>query len=114
MNATKTGEETRLYALIGFPLTHSFSERYFTAKFEKEGIKNTGFKSLSFENINTITEIIKDPTVGEPKQGDLAGVFVYKFRCNGQLTLLAYEYDAESRQLLLLGSHENFYRTLKR
>ena len=60
MNATKTGEETRLYALIGFPLTHSFSERYFTAKFEKEGIKNTGFKSLSFENINTITEIIKE------------------------------------------------------
>ncbi len=63
---------------------------------------------------DAITEIIKDPTLGEPKKGDLAGVFVYKFRCNGQLTLLAYEYDAESRQLLLLGSHENFYRTLKR
>lgn len=63
---------------------------------------------------DAITEIIKDQTVGEPKKGDLAGVFVYKFKCNGQLTLLAYEYDAASRLLLLLGSHENFYRALKR
>lgn len=63
---------------------------------------------------DAITEIIKDPTVGEPKKGDLAGIFVYKFKCNGQLTLLAYEYDDVSRLLLLLGSHENFYRTLKR
>ena len=63
---------------------------------------------------DAIAEIVKDPTAGEPKKGDLAGVFVYKFKCNGQLTLLAYEYDAVSRLLLLLGSHENFYRTLKR
>jgi len=45
---------------------------------------------------------------------DLAGVFVYKFKCNDQLTLLAYEYDPKTRLLLLLGSHENFYRNLKR
>jgi hypothetical protein len=38
------------------------------------------------------------------KKGDLAGVFVYKFKCNGQLALLAYEYDVESRLLLLLRS----------
>ena len=63
---------------------------------------------------DAITEIIKDPTVGELKKGDLAGIYVYKFKCTGQLTLLAYKYDEVSRQLLLLGSHENFYRTLKR
>jgi hypothetical protein len=28
--------------------------------------------------------------------------------------LLAYEYDPHARMLLLLGSHENFYRDLKR
>jgi hypothetical protein len=28
---------------------------------------------------DAIAEIIKDPTVGEPKKGDLAAVFVYKF-----------------------------------
>ena len=61
---------------------------------------------------DAIAEIVNDPDIGEPKKGDLAGVFVYKFKCNGQLTLLAYEYDEVTRMLLLLGSHENFYRIL--
>ena len=61
-----------------------------------------------------IAEIVKNPHIGESKIGDLAGVFVYKFKCCGQLTLLAYEFDPQTRHLLLLGSHENFYRDLKR
>lgn len=66
-------------------------------------------------DVDTAVEvIIKTPEVGEPKRGDLAGVFVYKFKSNSQLMLLAYEYDPETRMLLLLGSHENFYRELKR
>lgn len=58
--------------------------------------------------------IVANPTLGEAKKGDLAGVFVYKFKCCGQLMLLAYEYDPATRLLLLLGSHENFYREPKR
>lgn len=61
-----------------------------------------------------VLAIVADPGLGEAKKGDLAGVFVYKFQCVGQLTLLAYEYDPATRFLLLLGSHENFYRDLKR
>ena len=63
---------------------------------------------------DAVADIVRDPTIGEPKKGDLAGVFVYKFNCNGQVMLLAYEYDPGTRLLLLLGSHENFYRDLKR
>ena len=63
---------------------------------------------------DAIFEIVLDPTIGEAKKGDLSGVFVYKFKCREQLTLLAYEYDPNTRILLLLGSHENFYRDLKR
>ena len=63
---------------------------------------------------DAVANIVRDPSVGEAKKGDLAGVLVHKFKCNGQLTLLAYEYDPGTRQLLLLGSHENFYRELKR
>jgi hypothetical protein len=63
---------------------------------------------------DAVADIVRDPTVGEAKRGDLAGVFVYKFKCNGQPALLAYEYDPTTRLLLLLGSHENFYRELKR
>ena len=61
-----------------------------------------------------VADIVRDPGIGEAKKGDLAGVFVHKFACNGQLSLLAYEYDPGTRLLLLLGSHENFYRNLKR
>lgn len=63
---------------------------------------------------DAVADIVRDPSIGEAKKGDLAGVFVHKFKCSGQLTLLAHEYDPGTRLLLLLGSHENFYRDLKR
>ena len=61
-----------------------------------------------------VVAIVDNPTLGEAKKGDLAGVFVYKFQCAGRRFLLAYEYDPETRWLLLVGTHENFYRDLKR
>jgi mRNA interferase RelE/StbE len=61
-----------------------------------------------------VAAIVDNPELGEAKKGDLAGVFVYKFQCIGRRFLLAYEYDPETRWLLLVGTHENFYRDLKR
>ncbi len=61
-----------------------------------------------------VLDIVANPAIGTEKRGDLAGVFVYKFDCIGQLFLLAYEYDPATRILLALGVHENFYRDLKR
>jgi len=58
--------------------------------------------------------IVENPLAGEVKRGDLAGVYVYKFKSQTQLMLIAYEFDPKTRHLLLLGSHENFYRELKR
>ena len=63
---------------------------------------------------SAIRAVIADPNLGEEKKGDLAGVFVYKFDCAGQLFLLAYQWDETKRVLLTLGPHENFYRDLKR
>lgn len=62
-----------------------------------------------------VKAIMADPLLGEAKVADLAGVRVYKFKMNKQLTLLGYEYDGETVTLYLLklGSHENFYRDLK-
>ncbi len=60
-----------------------------------------------------VADIVQDPALGETKKGDLSGVYVYKFDCVNQLFLLAYEYDPASRLLLLVGTHENFYRNLK-
>ncbi|MEW6563086.1 MAG: type II toxin-antitoxin system RelE/ParE family toxin [Pseudomonadota bacterium] len=61
-----------------------------------------------------VADIVQNPELGEAKKGDLLGVYVYKFDCINRLYLLAYEYDPASRLLLLVGTHENFYRNLKR
>ena len=61
-----------------------------------------------------VRTIVANPEIGEAKKGDLAGVYVHKFPLNRQQLLLAYEWNPETRVLLLLGSHENFYRDLKR
>lgn len=61
-----------------------------------------------------VARILQDPMLGEEKKGDLAGVFVLKFDCVNRLFLLAYEFDPATRVLLLVGTHENFYRELKR
>jgi len=65
---------------------------------------------------DAIRAIIQKPLVGEAKVGNLTGVRIYKFKMNKQLTLLAYE-QLETKnviKLLTLGTHENFYRNLKR
>jgi len=60
--------------------------------------------------------VAHDPSVGERKKGDLADLFVYKFRSQNQLYLLGYTVDQEVRLVYLeaVGPHENFYRDLKR
>lgn len=64
----------------------------------------------------TVRELIENPLLGEQKKGDLAFLRVHKFRMAKQLTLLGYSYEDGSITLewLALGSHENFYRDLKK
>jgi len=58
--------------------------------------------------------IIKNPSIGEEKKGDLSGVYIYKFKYKVKEFLLAYEWDSKTRLLIALGVHENFYRDLKK
>ncbi|MBL6837756.1 MAG: type II toxin-antitoxin system RelE/ParE family toxin [Puniceicoccaceae bacterium] len=62
---------------------------------------------------DAVLDIVGDPSIGEEKIGDLAGVRVYKFKINKQLILLSYTYDEIEINVLHFGSHENFYRDLK-
>lgn len=41
----------RLFGLIGFPLSHSFSKGYFTEKFHNEGIKDSSYELYPLANI---------------------------------------------------------------
>ena len=60
--------------------------------------------------------IQQNPELGDSKKGDLAKLRVFKFRSDGQLYLLGYTLDDGVRLIYLesVGSHENFYRDLKR
>jgi len=63
-----------------------------------------------------VVDIVKKPTLGERKKGDLADLRVHKFKSQGQLYLLGYTLDDAVKLIYLeaIGSHENFYLDLKR
>lgn len=63
---------------------------------------------------DAVLDILNEPSIGEEKAGNLAGVLVHKFKINKQLTLLSYTYTDAEINLLTFGSHENFYRDLKK
>jgi shikimate dehydrogenase len=47
------------YGLIGFPLIHSFSKKYFSAKFEQESV-DASYELFELENIAQLTDIIEN------------------------------------------------------
>ena len=59
--------------------------------------------------------IAENPEIGEKKSGDLAKLWVYKFKHQGQLYLLGYTKDKQICVIYLeaIGPHENFYRNFK-
>jgi len=63
-----------------------------------------------------VVDIVKKPTLGERKKGDLSELRVHKFKSQGQLYLLGYTLDDSVSLIYLeaIGSHENFYRDIKR
>lgn len=63
---------------------------------------------------DAVRKIVSEPTLGEAKKGDLLGVSVYKFKLNKQEVLLAYRLGRNELLLIALGSHETFYRDMRR
>ena len=60
-----------------------------------------------------IKNIIKKPSIGSEKKGDLRGVFVHKFKIKQSLFLLSYRIFADNLELIMIGHQENYYRDLK-
>jgi shikimate dehydrogenase len=48
----------RLFGLLGYPLTHSFSQKYFTEKFHKLGIVDAAYENFSIPTIQELSEIL--------------------------------------------------------
>jgi shikimate dehydrogenase len=49
----------KLYGLIGYPLSHSFSKKYFTEKFQRENIDGAEYKNFEIKKIQQLPEILK-------------------------------------------------------
>ncbi len=60
-----------------------------------------------------IREIAVNTAIGDEKKGDLKGIFVHKFKIKTTEYLLAYRIIKEDLELIMIGTHENYYRDLK-
>jgi len=59
----------KLYGLIGFPLSHSFSKKFFTEKFEREKIVDCKYELFPIEHISELIPLLR-------KHRDLCGLNV--------------------------------------
>lgn len=53
----------KVFGLIGYPLSHSFSKKYFTEKFEKEGIKDCFYELFPLQNISELSVLLKNGSI---------------------------------------------------
>lgn len=89
-------------------------------RIEQSGIFRRRVKKLHADEKKAldgaVSAVLDDPEIGDLKIGDLAGVRVYKYKHKVQQYLLAYQVKGEGLVLALiaLGTHENFYRDLKK
>jgi len=65
----------RLFGLIGYPLTHSFSKKYFDEKFEKEGLTDCRFENFPIKSIYDLKQVILP---GNPELEGVAVTIPYK------------------------------------
>ena len=80
-------------------------------------LKKLKEKPLKHKFQTAIDQLLLDPYFGEPKSGDLSGVYCYDIFYNKTNYELAYtiieEYE-ETVVVILAGTREDFYEELKR
>jgi hypothetical protein len=85
---------------------------FYKPPFRKFVKKQTRPLQLSIED--EIEKILENPRIGESKRGDLLGFRVHKFSFKKQRLLIAYKVSPNEMLFYMVGSHENFYRNLKK
>lgn len=64
-----------------------------------------------------IDQLLLDPYLGDPKTGDLSGVYccdIFYNKTNYELAYTVIEENGETVVVILAGTRENFYEELKR
>jgi mRNA interferase RelE/StbE len=84
------------------------SERFF---------KKIKEKPLKEAYKTALLKLRENPYIGQPKRGDLAGIYGYDVKYKGVNYEIAYtisEINGKKIVVLLAGTRENFYKQLKR
>jgi len=99
----------RLYGLIGYPLSHSFSEQYFTEKFATEQLDDCVFKSFAITSINELPALLK----ANPLLKGLAVTIPYKEKVLPYVTSLSDEVQqiGATNCIKILGDNLAAYNT---
>ena len=92
----------------------------YTIKYSKPAERY--FKKIKEKNLcaaykTAIDKLEQNPYIGEPKKGDLSGIYGYDVWCAGINYELAYRIYEENGRLIVIilaGTRENFYEELKR
>lgn len=80
-------------------------------------IKKLKEKPLKDKFKATIDQILLDRCLGDPKTGDLSGVYccdIFYNKTNYELAYTVIEENEETIVVILAGTRENFYEELKR
>ncbi len=64
----------KLYGLIGYPLSHSFSQKYFTEKFHRENLHEVAYELYPLPSIDAFPELLR----GNPSLAGLNVTIPYK------------------------------------
>jgi shikimate dehydrogenase len=124
----------RKYGLIGYPLGHSFSKKYFSGKFLNEHITDCSYENFSLVNLDMLPELIKKETdlqgfnvtipykseifhfldIIDPEAQKIGAVNVVKIRrASGQIKLYGYNSDITGiRETLLPVIDSNVRRAI--
>jgi mRNA-degrading endonuclease RelE of RelBE toxin-antitoxin system len=69
------------------------------------GKKVKKFKQKEKQELDkTVREIIKNPSIGTEKKGDLKGIFVHKFKISRNEFILSYRIVGEDIELITIGA----------
>lgn len=83
-----------------------------TRSFEQRAKKfNQAQKAILDEQVKLILE---NPDIGDEKKGDLSEIYMHKFKIKTIQYLLAYRFNEEMLELIMVGPHQNYYRDLKK
>ena len=97
----------KLYGLIGYPLSHSFSQKYFREKFQKEGIEIIG---VSPDDVESHKKFCDKMEIKYPLLADVDKIVSKQFGVWGKKQFMGREYLGVTRSTFLVDEKGKIFK----